>query len=80
MARPSPTIPSIRTILELVEGYWPNLDAWLSRSLPRAHVAKLSPEAMKSRRRAQSRLCHANKRRARHIMVNGLGGQRNVTD
>jgi hypothetical protein len=64
MARPTPTIPSIRTILELVEGFWPNLDSWLSRSLTRAHVTALSPEAKKARKRAQIRVCKANKRRA----------------
>ena len=63
MAKPIPTIPSIRTILELVEGYWPNLDSWLSRPLPRAHVVALSPEAKKARKRAQIRICKANKRR-----------------
>jgi hypothetical protein len=68
MARPTPTIPSIRTILELVEGYWPNLDAWLSRPLPREHVAALSPEAKKARRWAQIRVCHAKRRSARHII------------
>jgi hypothetical protein len=68
MARPTPTIPSIRTILELVEGYWPNLTEWLARPLPKAHVAALSPEAMKARRRAQVRLCHA-KRRARLLIA-----------
>jgi hypothetical protein len=62
MARPTPSIPSIRTILELVEGYWPNLDAWLSRPLPREHVAALSPEARRERRRAQVRGCKARKR------------------
>jgi hypothetical protein len=64
MAKPIPTPPSLRTILELVEGYWPNLDAWLSRPLDRAHVAALSPDAKKARKRAQIRVCHANKRRA----------------
>ena len=75
MAKPIPTIPSIRTILELVEGYWPNLDSWLSRPLPRAHVVALSPEAKKARKRAQIRICKANKRRALLANVGGpLGG------
>jgi hypothetical protein len=69
MARPTPTIPSIRTILELVEGFWPSLDAWLSRKLPRAHVAALSPEAKRERKRAMIRVCKANRRRARHLIT-----------
>ena len=67
MARPTPSTPSIRTILELVEGYWPNLDSWLSRPLERGHVKALSPDAKKARKRAQIRLCKANKRRARAV-------------
>ena len=69
MARPTPSIPSIRTILELVEGYWPTLDSWLSRPLHREHVAALSPDAKKERKRAQIRLCHAKKRRARLLIA-----------
>jgi hypothetical protein len=67
MASPIPTIPSIRILLEMVEGYWPNLDSWLSRPLERGHVKALSPDAKKARKRAQIRLCKANKRRARAV-------------
>jgi hypothetical protein len=65
MAKPTPAIPSIRTILELVEGYWPNLDAWLSRPLPREHVKALSPEARRERKRSQVRVCKLKARMAK---------------
>jgi hypothetical protein len=68
MARPTPSIPSIHILLEMVEGYWPNLDSWLSRPLERGHVAALSTEAKKARKRAQIRICHAKRRRALHLI------------
>ena len=61
---PIPTAPSIRVILEIVEGCWPTLDSWLSRPLTREHVAALSPEARRERKRARVRVCKLKARRA----------------
>jgi hypothetical protein len=66
MARPTPTIPPVTILLEMA-GYR-SLTEWLARPLERSHVAALSPEAMKARRRAQVRPCHA-KRRARLLIA-----------
>ena len=41
-----------------------SLTEWLARSLPKEHVAVLSPDAKRERKRAQIRICKANKRRA----------------
>ena len=48
---------------------WPNLDAWLSRPLPRAHVAALSPDAKKARRRAIVRISKRKARTAKALLA-----------
>jgi hypothetical protein len=70
LARPTITIPPVTILMEMT-GY-SSLTEWLARPLPREHVVALSPEAKKARKRAQIRLCKANKRRAHHI--NHLSG------
>jgi hypothetical protein len=48
---------------------WPNLDVWLSRALPRAQVAALSPDAKKARRRAIVRISQRKGRAAKAFLA-----------
>jgi hypothetical protein len=65
MARPTVTVPPVTILIEMA-GYG-SLTEWLARPLPKEHVAALSPEAKKARKRAQIRLCKANRRRAKAV-------------
>jgi hypothetical protein len=66
MARPSVTIPPVTILLEMA-GYG-SLTEWLARPLPKDHVAALSPEARRERKRAQVRLCKLRIRRAKALL------------
>jgi hypothetical protein len=65
MARPTVTIPPVTILMEMA-GYG-SLTEWLARPLPKEHVAALSPEARRERKRAQVRLCKAKARRERQL-------------
>ena len=65
MARPVVTIPPVTILMEMA-GYG-SLTEWLARPLPKEHVAKLSPDAKRTRKRAQVRLCKLRTRRARAV-------------
>jgi hypothetical protein len=65
MARPVVTIPPVTILMEMA-GYG-SLTEWLARPLPKEHVAKLSPDARRTRKRAQVRMCKARKRLARAV-------------
>ena len=72
MARPIVTVPPVTILMEMA-GYG-SLTEWLARPLPREHVAALSPDAKRERKRAQIRVCKANKRRALLANVGGPPG------
>jgi hypothetical protein len=61
MARPTVTIPPVTILMEMA-GYG-SLTEWLARPLPKEHVAKLSPDAKRTRKRAQIRMCKLRARR-----------------
>jgi hypothetical protein len=65
MARPTVTTPPITIILEIA-GYG-SLTEWLARPLPKEHVAALSPEAKRVRKRAQIRLSKLRARRVKAV-------------
>jgi hypothetical protein len=65
MARPTVTIPPVTILLEMA-GYG-SLTEWLARPLPREHVAKLSPDAKRVRKRAQVRMCKLRARRVKAV-------------
>jgi hypothetical protein len=65
MARPTVTIPPVTILMEM--GGYGSLTEWLARPLPKEHVAALSPEARRERKRAQVRLCKAKARRERQL-------------
>jgi hypothetical protein len=54
MARPVVTVPPVTILMEMA-GYG-SLTEWLARPLPREHVAALSPDAKRERKRAQIRV------------------------
>jgi hypothetical protein len=60
MAKPTPSIPPFKVLLEM-SGY-ASLTHWMARPLSKEAVAALSPEARRERKRAQVRQCKARKR------------------
>jgi hypothetical protein len=66
MARPTVTIPPVTILLEMT-GYG-SLTEWLARPLPKEHVAALSPDARRERKRAQVRTCKVRKRYTRQLI------------
>ena len=65
MARPTVTVPPVTILMEMA-GYG-SLTEWLARPLPKEHVAALSPEARRERKRAQVRQCKLRIRRAKAV-------------
>jgi hypothetical protein len=65
MGRPVVTIPPVTILMEMA-GYG-SLTEWLARPLPKEHVAKLSPDAKRTRKRAQVRMCKLRARRAKAV-------------
>jgi len=65
MARPIVTVPPVTILMEMA-GYG-SLTEWMARPLPKEDVAALSPDAKRERKRAQIRVCKANKRRAKAV-------------
>jgi hypothetical protein len=65
MARPIVTVPPVTILMEMA-GYG-SLTEWLARPLPKEHVAKLSPDAKRTRKRAQIRLSKLKARRVKAV-------------
>jgi hypothetical protein len=66
MARPTVTIPPVTILMEMAG--FSSLTEWLARPLPKEHVAKLSPDAKRTRKRAQVRMCKLRARRAKVLL------------
>jgi len=66
MARPTVTTPSVTLFMEMA-GYG-SLTEWLARPLAKEHVAALSPDAKRVRKRAQVRMCKLRARRVKALL------------